>query len=370
VNAVRLEPERRALRLVLDWLQHQGATFATIAWDRGKVIAFDLEAYGPVHEVEEINRWVLPQRLARWRLGALARFLRNRRVRRWWSAAGPPDLVLLLGPLREELGHYLPPDAGQVIGLLGWRPREEPESLAATEATADRLLVADEAMAAELTGAAAVTTVAPASTVVAPHAAAWTTVERDRLSARMGLRASTTVIVGLGPTDWRGAPDLLLRSFFALTDSRPGLDLHLAWLGGTPDHRDSYPYHFDVHRLGLDGRVHWLGDPTDHVELLARADLVALVGREPYDIPVERRGPEFAETQDLLAWLRVPTVAFDLPADRQLANPWTTLVPYPDTEALARAMGEALASARDEAELPLAEHLAVTGPRLLAGGPA
>ena len=85
-----------------------------IVWDRGKVIAFDLERFGPVREVEEINRWVLPQRLAKLGLRPVARWLRNRRVRGWWDEAGPPDLVLCLGPIRSELVNYRPDDDAPV----------------------------------------------------------------------------------------------------------------------------------------------------------------------------------------------------------------------------------------------------------------
>ena len=359
VHAVRDEVERKALRLVLTWLQVQGATFSTIAWDTGKVIELDLAALGPVHEIEAINRWPLPQRLRRVGLAPLARLLRNRRVRGWWTESGTPDVVLVLGPVRAEMAHYVPPGAGPVVALVGWRPLEGEESMAATAALADhRAGPEDDAEVTIHLG------VVPPPT--APGVWTWSPDDRSRRSGRLGVPDDAFVVLGLGPTDWRGAPDLALRALHRVVRAVPDGDVHLVWLGGTPEHPDSHPYHFDVHRLGLDDRVHWLGDAEDQVDLLRRADAVVLVAREPVSIPNERRGPSFHSTAELLRWLPVPMAALDTPANRELGHDGTTWVAYPDTDALA----ESLLAAVHERDLDPAHRLVRSLPRLFDPEPS
>jgi hypothetical protein len=363
VHAVREEHERVAYGTVLSWLALRGHRLSTIAWDRGKVIAFDLEAFGPVEEIEALNRWRLPQWLGHVGLAPVARRLRNRRVRRWWARAGRPRHALLLGPVRAEMAHYVPPGA-RVGALLGWRATEEPESEAVTADTLHAALTRDIATLGRFgltEGAARVA----GDLERHAHRHAWPrgTDERARLSDRHEIPADALLVGGLGPIDRRGAPDLLLRTGARLRAVAPDLPVHLAWLGGDPDGEDAYPYHFDTERLGLGAVMHWLGDPEDHRELLRRLDAVLLVGRVPAALPDARLAPDHPPTRDLLRGLGVPVLGFDVPATRAVGGEDVHLVPYPDVHGLADALVETLRADRPHPLDDAVDHLLGEGAR-------
>jgi glycosyltransferase involved in cell wall biosynthesis len=354
---VREEHERVAYGTVLRWLTLRGHPLFTIAWDRGKVIELDLDAFGPVEEIEDINRWRLPQRLGHAGLRPVARQLRNRRVVRWWRRAGRPRHALLLGPLRAEMVHYLPPGA-HVGALLGWRDTEDPESEAATAGAAHTVLARDDATVARF-GSASGTARVVGDLERHAHRHVWPrgTSERARLSSRHGLPADAVVVGALGPIDRRGAPDLFLRTAARLRVVAPELPVHLAWLGVDPDGVDAYPYRFDTERLGLGDVMHWLGDPEDHRELLRRLDVVLLVGRESAAVPDVRLAPDHPATGDLLRGLGVPILGFDVPATREVGGDGVRLVDYPDVHALADALAEVLRADRPHPLDEAVDHL-------------
>ena len=106
VHAVRGNEDREVARLLLGRLAERGVRISALVWDRGMITpGLDLDGFGPVREIEAINRWRAPQWLAKGGLTPLARFLRQTRVRSWWRRLGRPDSVVLLGPLREEMVH-------------------------------------------------------------------------------------------------------------------------------------------------------------------------------------------------------------------------------------------------------------------------
>jgi hypothetical protein len=320
VHAVRT-PEERAVHLaLLQRLRRRGARLSVIAWDRG-LVAMDLDELGPVHEIEDINRWRLPQALARVGLRVVARQLRQQRVRSWWRRDGLPDAVLVLGPVRPEMAHYLPDGSGPVGLIVGWRAAEGAEDLAATLALVDHVLASGERRA-EVAGAEA--RVRTVDEVVAAHTPA-------------GGGDVPDAVVGLGPDDWRGAPDLFLRAVARL-DPAPG---ELAWGGVDPEDGRSFPYRFDADQLGVDG-IGWLPDPVDVLDVVARAAVVVVTGRAPIPLHplVDDAGPAA-----FFAAAGLPVVGFDTPAMAAVSGPGTATVGYPDVAALTDAVARRLAEA-------------------------
>jgi len=334
VHAVRESDEREVAHLLLHRLQEEGHRISSLVWDRGMIErGLDLASFGTVREIEAINRWRTPQWLAKARLAPVARLLRQTRVRSWWRRLGRPDHVLLLGPLREEMVHYLPPGRRPVGLLLGARPLEPAESPTATVAVADVVLAPSPDVAApwRLDGV-----------TVRTFADVLREVDSERPSASSPAAASAPLVVGIGPGDWRGAPDLFVRTAAEL-GRRPGREgVRFAWVGLDPEDDRSFPYRFDATRLALDDRLTWTEVPSEAIDLLRSADVVVLTSRSEFVLPVH----PWVERLDPAAFLSAlgsPVVAFATPAAEALAGPSAVTVPYPDTEALADAVEDAIA---------------------------
>ena len=332
VHAVRTPEEAGVHLLLLRRLRARGVAVTTIAWDRGMAF-LDLEGLGPVHEIESINRWRTPQVLARAGLRPAARLLRQRRVRRWWQQAGAPDAVLVLGPVRAEVAHYVPPGDRPVTALLAGRPLEDAESLAVTAALAPRALattgtVADEARAA----------------VPGWPVRTWTEVV-DGSTPDPATRSATDrpLVVGLGPADWRGGADVFVRTAAALA-ARPGQGATaFAWVGLDPDDGRSFPHLFDVDHLGLADRFRWVHGHDDAEATLRAADAVLVTSRDAPPVGLVHPALDVLGAR-LLAGGGAPVVAFDTPAALALAGAGATGVTYPDVRAAAAALEAALAA--------------------------
>jgi hypothetical protein len=331
VHAVRTPAEQEVHTLLLGRLHDRGADITTIAWDRG--LAFiDLTPFGPVHEIEDINRWRTPQRLARVGLRPVARHLRHRRVRAWWGGEGPPDAVVILGRVREEMRHYVPPGAGPATAVLGWREAEGAESLASTIALADRVLVADAATAQQLHGLDVPATVVSFGDLVASVPA-----------PTPGSGRGPFTVVGLGPGDWRGAPELFLRVAAALPDTVADRPVHFSWLGLDATDGRSFPYLYDTEHLGLQDRIEWCATPADGLRALGRADVVLVTGRAAFPLPVH----PFVEAAGAVTFLRAigtGVAGFETPALDPLAALEPERVRYPDVAELARVTHDLLAA--------------------------
>ncbi len=334
VHAVREPDEREVAHLLLHRLQEEGHRVGSIVWDRGMVEpGLDLASFGPVHEIEAINRWRTPQWLAKAGLAPVARLLRQTRVRSWWRRLGRPDRVLLLGPLREEMVHYLPPGRRPVGLLLGARPLESAESSSATVAVADVVLAPSPDLAAPWRhDGVTVRTFADVLADAGPGGSR--PVAPDRSSAPL--------VVGIGPGTWRGAPDLFVRVAAALSRRPQGDAIRLAWIGLDPEDDRSFPYRFDATRLALDDRLTWTEVPSEAIDLLRSADVVVLTSRSEFVLPVHPWVASLDPAAFLTA-LGTPLVAFATPAAAALAGPSAVTVPYPDTEALAEAVVGAIA---------------------------
>lgn len=319
---MRTPLEVEAHRLLLDRLRRRGDEVTTITWDRG-LSFLDLTAYGPVHDIEDINRWRLPQWLARAGLRPVARALRQGRVRGWWRRLGDPDGVLVLGPLRPEMVHYVPPGTRPAALLLAGRDLELAESLEATLDLVDRTVALD-ATALERVRVDDPTVIALGELLgTAPPGS-----RNDR---------EDLLVVGAGPGDWRGAPDLFLRVAAALPETVDEQAVTFAWIGLDPDDGRSYPYHYDAAHLGLHDRIRWHHDPGAVMAALDRASALLLTGRSD-------QGAELHPVVDAVglgrfaAALGLPTVAFDTPVTALAEGAEPCLVPYPDVPALAEAV--------------------------------
>lgn len=315
VHAVRTDAERATHRLVLDAMRDRGHPIMTIAWDAGLVIGLDLAAYGPVVEIEDINRWRLPERLVHLGATPVARLLRQGRVRWWWRRARHCRAVVVLGPIREEMRHYAPPGL-PVTALVVPRTPEPAESMAATTTFADAVLWVGED--------------GPAGTIPVVE------VLRDQGDGASAARPASGPVVGLGPADWRAAPDLFLR---VLADA--GRPTEAIWVGADPEDGRTFPYRFDADHLGLGDAVAWEPDPVHGVTALASARAVIVTSRRPYELPV---GPVLGALPagELLAALGIPVVGFDGPVADALGLGPDRRAPYPDTRALADRLVTAL----------------------------
>ena len=178
-----------------------------------------------------------------------------------------------------------------------------------------------------------------------------------RAPAEVGIPDDAPFVLGLGPLGWAGGADQFVQVAGRLHREAGGLAPHFAWVGGHPEGPSHYPYRFDVERLGLAGRFHWLGERDDYHELVRRADVVVLPARRPFPLPYDPTvGWYVAEDRDvpqsftplpapfaaLLDVVEVPVVRWDLRAGDDLTLGRGTAIPYPDTAAMARAVGDAL----------------------------
>lgn len=355
VHAVRTDREKRAYALLLDGLRSRGTTFTVIAWDRGRSV-LDLDALGPVGEIEAINRWRLPIWLAKSGLRPVARWLRHARIKWWWARARRPQAVLVLGPIRPEMRHYARP--GTPVGaLLGWREPEPPESLAVTLQLADTVVALDEATARRCRQVDAGVDVE-----VFEHLwplLRWSVDPPDppAVPAALGVDPSSAFVLGLGPIDWAGGADQFLAAAWRVRATLADRPVEFGWVGGHPHGPDFHPYRFDTARLGLTEVMHWFGERDDFSEIVRRADVVLITCRRPfssaYDPIVasfagsfsgEARYLEipFAPLPDplpaLLEMLETPVVHYDLPAANQVIHDLGESVTYPDAASLARAV--------------------------------
>lgn len=365
VHAVRTEQEKWAFGLLLDELRADGHELTVITWDRGKSV-LDLEALGPVGDIEDVNRWRLPIWLAKAGLAPVARRLRHARMRWWWLRARRPTSVVVLGLLRAEMRHYLPPGA-HVGAVLGWRPPEAPESLEETLQVADAVLACDERTAETCRAAAP-------DVDVAVFEALWARLHWSRhgrsappeAPRRAGVSDDAAFVLGLGPANWGGGADQFLAAAGRVRRALPDRPLEFGWLGWCPEGPDFHPYRFDVERLGLGAAFHWVAESADYYEYVRRADVLVLTCRRPvlpagaplpWAFGVEKVLHDFALAdpylpapfvlpadpfEALLEVLEVPVVRFDLPAAEETARGRGRPVTYPDNAALAATVAAAL----------------------------
>lgn len=375
VHAVREDREKRAYGLLLDRLQADGHELSVITWDRGKSV-LDLEARGPVGDIEDVNRWRLPIWLAKTPLRPLARRLRHARMRWWWRRAHHPTSVVVLGLLRPEMRHYLPPGA-HVGVVLGWRPLEEPESLSETLRVADTVLAYDEAAAAECRE------VDPDADVLVvehlwPHLHWSLHLELPPVTApaAAGVHPDAALVLGLGPIDWDGGAEQFVAMAGLARDAEPR-PIEFAWVGGHPTGPSFYPYRFDVERLGLADRFHWVGERDDFHEFVRRADVVVVTCHRPFRLPFDPTvGLFVAEDRDvpapftpkpqafpaLLDVVELPVVRYEVDAATEMTGGLGTAVPYPDTAALAAEVTDRLGRPRPTAVGRALDHLLGVGP--------
>jgi glycosyltransferase involved in cell wall biosynthesis len=157
-----------------------------------------------------------------------------------------------------------------------------------------------------------------------------------RAAREMGATPGEPIVIGCGEAAWRKGTDLFVELARRLS-ARP--DLRFAWIGRRLRAFARRLDH-DVEACGLAARMCWLGDVADPDPYLAAATvLVAPSRHDPQPlVPLEA------------ARLGVPTACFALGGLGELSTAGAAVaVPYPDTRALASAVGH-LIDARDERE--------------------
>jgi len=326
VHAVREDTGRAWSRLVVDRLAERGVAMSFLVWDRGMVAPGAIRPEdGPLREIEAINRWRLPQWLARGGGRRPARLLRNARLRWWWRRLGRPDAVLVLDPLRPEMRHYLP--VGVPVGLLlTGRPLEPAEDPVRSVGLADRVVGTEPAPGApDQSGLDAAALLDDAALEV---------------GASPGPGPEEPLVVGLGPADWRAAPDLFVR-VAATARARSQGPIRFAWVGMDPDDGRTFPYRHDRDRLGLGGRLSMTDLPEPALSLLRRAAAVVVTARAPHPV-VTHPWCDLVAPDRLLDALGVPVVAFATPGADGLTPAGAIRVPYPDVPALADALVDSL----------------------------
>lgn len=167
------------------------------------------------------------------------------------------------------------------------------------------------------------------------------------LRTELGIPSGVRLVGGSGVVIWRKGPDLFLQAAAAVLRSRPDLDVHFVWVGGSGD--EPIPIAQDITKLGLDGRVHFVGEVEDPADLFSGLDVFCLTSREdPYPLVMLEA-----------AALGVPIVSFanggavEFAGHGELDTPRrAVIVPYLDAESMGAAVVELLED--DEERLAVA----------------
>ncbi len=286
----------------------RGWKISLLVWDRSDLPRGSAKGRR-VREIESINRWRLPQTLERWGQRAAMRKLRHAVVRWWWFRWRGLDAVLLVGPLRPEVSHYLPRGGHTTAALLDSEADRPPTSAGPT---------------AEVTCGLASQTVGPPRSLHDTRVASGTW-ERHR--RRLGLRPASIVIGGMGPgtDDPVGGIDRFLRAFWAVRDTSPGVDLQALWIG-TEASTSSIEIRHTLWQLHLTEDVLLLPDAEVGPHLSSAIDILALTARGPF------RGWRLSEVRAA----GVPVVRFDLALVDDGLHDRTCA--YGDVEGLARGL--------------------------------
>ena len=289
----------------------RGWSVALLVWDRSDLPPASM-GRRRVREIESINRWRLPQLLERLGSRTAMRKLRHAAVRWWWMRWRRLDAALLVGPLRPEVVHYLPPGDYPMAALLD-----------------DEALEPSTGPRAEVTRRLAHEIVTPPRS---PRDARVTTGVWSQHRRRVGLRPGSIVIGGLGPAadDPVAGIDRFLRAFWALRDCSPGVDLQALWVGFEATAAAVTAIQSTLWRLDLTEHVLVLPDASAGPALSPAIDVLALTARGP------SRGWRLPE----LRAAGVPVVRFDLVEVDNGAEDRTCS--YGDVEGLAQCLAEAV----------------------------
>jgi len=299
-----------ALGPLVDLLRVEGRRPTVLLWDATGAPS-SVRRARPLREVEAINRWRLPIWLGHRGRLALMRRLRAARVRWWWLRWRRCREVLLVGPLRPEVRHYLPPlgvpvvaDAGEG-GRDGGGEDDRPDeaTLAGTRALAE----------AQIPG--------PPLT---PHEVLTDPRHPRRRAARCGfdLPSDATVLGGWStdPDDPMDGAERFLRVVHRLRDLRPAADVRGLWFGVAGHQTRAHEVAHEITLLGLEGRAQVVAARHLQDDLLALLDGVVLV--QPAGAP--------GWPADQLVDAGIPIAAFG------------DDVPFPDVAALAEAAAVAV----------------------------
>jgi glycosyltransferase involved in cell wall biosynthesis len=317
------------LRNLQRWLAaHTDLDLATVLARGGPLVD---ELAGPVRVVE--RPWAPSRLTQRW---APAQALADRAALRGWADApvvyvntmAPPTLRLLahVDPSALVVAHVHELEAALRYGLddeARRRFRERPDRyVAASRAVADNL-VANHGVAEEQ--------IAVHHEFVEPVAP-----PEDRSAARRarGIPEDAFVVGGSGMLEWRKAPELFVRLAADLR-SRTGRELSFVWVGGADRGPLWAPLDHEARHLGVDDVVRFVGAQADPGSWFGLLDAFVLTSREDaFPLAALEAGSA-----------GVPVLTFATGGMVELVDPGS-VVPYPDTEALADLLA---ALAADEA---------------------
>lgn len=164
----------------------------------------------------------------------------------------------------------------------------------------------------------------------------------DEVAEHLGLDPARPLVAGCGEAGWRKGADLFIDVARRVAASHP--DVQFAWAGRRP-RAFARILDNDTRAAGLADRLHWLGELDDAMAFLATARLVVMPSREDPQplVPLEAAG-----------W-GTATAGFDIGGVGELAARGAAVaVPYPDTVALARAVGDLLADPQRSAAVAAA----------------
>jgi len=159
---------------------------------------------------------------------------------------------------------------------------------------------------------------------------------REALLAEIGASEDAFLVLGCGTLDLRKGVDIFVRTAAATQASRGvgARPVHFVWVGGGDEHAYTPCWYArqDVVRGGLEGSVHFLGSRVETEPYFLGCDAFAVTSRmDPFPCVVH----------EAMACSK-PVIAFENAggAPEALAAGAGVVVPYGDSEAMARVIGE------------------------------
>lgn len=354
----------------LRWLrEHTDLRFELVLVAGGPLVE-DFAAVCPVTVLEELDGGPVARALGRIRLGAPARWWRDRarraalaHVRRapvlYCNSSSSIEVVRLLDerPDRVVITHVHEMEAGfRSMGpgvvdlLLASTDRFVSASDRVTRVLVEHLGVAPDRVTRHYEFIDA-----PAMVAEPPSAEA---VAAARASA--GIPADAAVVGGVGVTQWRKGPDLFLLLAQLVGARAEGREVHFVWLGADPEADETRSLQADIERTGLADRVHLMPPERGPARWFKLFDVFVLTSREdPF--------PLVCLESSLLG---TPIVCFDNTGMAEFAGDGDCgyMVDYLDVEAMADAIVALLANPGRRADLGArgrevvrAEHTVETG---------
>ncbi|HMQ27479.1 MAG TPA: glycosyltransferase family 4 protein [Acidimicrobiales bacterium] len=274
----------------LRWLrEHTELRFELVLVAGGPLVE-DFAAVCPVTVLEDLDGGPVARALARGRLGAPARWWRDRarraalaHVRRapvlYCNSSSSIEVVRLLDerPDRVVITHVHEMEAGfRSMGpgvvdlLLATTDRFVSASDRVTRVLVEHLGVDPDRVTRhyEFIDVPAMVTEPPSPEDV------------GAARASAGIPEGAAVVGAVGVTQWRKGPDLFLLLAQLVGARAEGREVHFVWLGADPDAAETRSLQTDIERTGLADRVHLVPPERGPARWFALFDVFVLTSRE------------------------------------------------------------------------------------------